>query len=254
MSLTPNSYTFADVFPEYYASWRGRVTNLPTFTSNEREYKLAIHYGNQAIKKWARTDGMLWRELIDLGSRQTTTVWPTIQRTIASGTLTYTMPSNMRKPPAFVRIGTGTTDVPIIEPQEALDMASNTTYGYFVGGANNSFTLVLPSALTTQYNGETMDFVYDKKPTLLTLSADPASTVIEMSDPNFMIQYMLMLRSIKQRTGFVYQTARTEATETLQAMKIENTSGNYAKTWNAAAKELGGWGKPARGESFFGVR
>lgn len=248
MTLLTGSYTFQEVFEEYYALFRGRVTNLPTFTTNSREYKFAIQLGNNAIKKWNRTDGMLWRELIDLASKQNTTVWPTIQRTVATATLTYAAPTNMRKPPASIRLGTST--IPVIDPQDVLNMASNTTYAYFTGGANNFFTLNIPSTITTQYDGQLIDFIYDKKPTLLTSTTDPAATVIEMSDPSFMIHYMVMLRSIKQRTGFVYQTSLKEASEALQNMKLENMTGNYEKTWNSLNKELGGWGRPAPADTF----
>lgn len=255
MALSDGQYTFTEIFAEYYAIFRNRTTNLPAF--GDREYTIAIHLGNEAIKKWARgAEAMLPRELIDLGSRQTTGVWPTVERTFDTGKLTHAMPTNMRKPPKFIRVGTGTTDIEVIPPEEALDVAPTSASPYFIGGANNRYTLVIPSSMATQYDGETMDFVYDKNPTFLQVAETPAATVIEMSDPAFMIHRMVQMRATR-KAGVLYTVAKAEATECLQAMKIENMNERKA-AWNSLASSLGGqegqYGQTARGAGFFGVR
>ena len=123
---------FGDIFEEYFTLFRGQATSIPVF--GDREFTKGIIYGNNAIRKWARADGTLWRELIKIASQQSTGVWASIQRQIASLTLTYTAPSNMRKPPAFVRFYTSTanyTDIPVTKAQDAVSAIDTTNIVWF---------------------------------------------------------------------------------------------------------------------------
>lgn len=219
---------FGSIFAEYFAQFRGQGTSIPVF--GDREYTLGIYLGNSAIRKWDRVDGQLWRELIVTAGEQTTTVWATADRTV-DGT-TATPPNNMRKPPAFVRFSNGnsTFDVTVVPPQEAKDYNDTSSIIWFEGGANTGYTMHIGGNLADQYDGWTIDYVYVKKPTLLTVTPTPASTVVEMSDPGFMIQTMVATRARSARNGFLYKTAIADAKEALLNMKIENDSGVWGNS------------------------
>lgn len=232
MTLVNLQLSWAEIYPEFYGLYRGQASNIPQFGS--REYQVGIHLGNSAIKAWERTDGVLWRELIDLASNQSTTIWPTNQRTVATGDTTYTAPTNMRKWPAKIRLTSGdrTFDVPVIDPQDVKDMSDNASYCYFTGGASAGYTMNIPTRLASNYDGFTIDYVYYKKATLLRTDVDPAATVPEMSDPNFIIQKMLAQRWLQSKNGMGYNASTSEADRILANMKLEATSGVYNNSWN----------------------
>lgn len=219
---------FDEIFAEYFSQFRGQATSIPTF--GDREYTLGIHLGNAAIRTWDRVDGQLWRELITTAGEQDTTNWATANRTLDA--VTKTAPLNMRKPPAFVRFsnGTGYFDITTIPPQEAKDYTDTSSIVWFSGGANTGFTMHVGSNILSQYNGWTIDYVYVKKPTLLTIATTPAAIVPEMSDPNFMIQHMLSSRARSARNGFLYKTSNADAKTALLNMKIENDSGVWGNS------------------------
>lgn len=238
---------FADIFGEYYAQFRGQASSIPVY--GDREYTQGIRLGNSAIRKWERADGVIWRELMTLASLQNTTILPVANKTIVSGTTSYTAPTNMRKPPGKVRFYSGSSyhDVKVIEPYEVNDMAEDASYVVFYGGANTGFTMVITSGLSTQYNGWLVDYPYVKKATLLSTSADPSTTVPEMSDINFMIQEMLASRYANARNGFGYKTAKADSTAALRNMRTENDSGTYDSI--DILKGASGWGSPSGNSS-----
>lgn len=134
----------------------------------------------------------------------------------------------MRKPPAFVMIGTSW--IPVTPPQEAKDYSDNSSYIWFEGGANIGYTMHLGGSLASQLSGQSIDYVYIKKPTLLTTATTPAAIVVEMSDPNFMIQQMLSNRARIARNGLLYKTSSADAKSALLNMKIENDSGVWGNS------------------------
>lgn len=219
---------FGEIFAEYFAQWRGQGTAIPTF--GNREYTTGIYIGNAAIRKWDRVDGQLWRELIVTAGEQTTGVWATINRTVTGTTMTP--PNNIRKPPAFVRFTSGSAyfDVPTVPPQEAKDYTDTSSIIWFEGGANTGYVMHLGGQLATQYSGWSIDYVYIKKPTLLTIGTTPAAIVPEMSDPGFMIQEMLATRARIAKNGFMYKTAAADSKVALLNMKIENDSGVWGNS------------------------
>jgi hypothetical protein len=233
--------TFANIFTEYYSIFRGRATSIPTY--GDREFNLAIGLANNAIRKWDRADGQLWRELEARAQDQTTGVWATIQRSILDGTLGYTAPNNMRKPPAYVWFYNGTQQKAhkVSNPEDADGRTQLDDTIIFTGGANTGYTMVVGAILTTQYAGWSIDYIYTKKPTLMTLTSDPSALVPDMSDVNFMIQDMVATRAAESRNGFLYKTSKADAQTSLANMKIENNSGTYGNTQNAL-DPIGGWG------------
>lgn len=233
--------TFADIFEEYYSMFRGQATSIPTFT--DREFKLGIRLANNSIKKWDRVDGTLWRELYTRATDQSTDNWATANRTISSGTVSYAAPINMRKPPkkVFLYLGGDYQDVPVIDPDKLAGLSELSNAVAFLGGANQGYTMHMTASLAAQYAGRGIDYLYFKKPTLLTTATDPSATEIEMSDPNFMVQDMLVSRYTNERNGFGVQVANREAKISLVNMKIENASGVPGKS-DTLDLDFGDWG------------
>lgn len=233
---------FSDIFKEYYSMFRGQATSIPTY--GDREFTLATHYGNNAIRKWARVDGTLWRELYARATDQNTTVWPGAARTIASGTVSYNAPSNMRKPPRKVFFYTGSEydEVAVIDPEKLAGLSELSSAVSFLGSANTGYTMHITAALADQMDGKGIDYLYFREPTTLSTSNDPSSTVVDMSDPNYMVQEMLTLRYTNERNGFGVQVARAEAKAALINMKIENSSGVPGKSDNLGLN-FGEWGQ-----------
>jgi hypothetical protein len=214
---------FDSIFAEYYTLYRGQATNLPK--SGDPEYQIALQLAKNAIRKWDRVDGQLWDEL-----------WTTAQEdgsgelVVAVGTFEYDAPDNMRKPPAFVNLRTGTGDftrIKVVKPHEAENFSSLSTVAYFTGNPNNGFTLHLDN-IQANYDGYDIDYLYVTKPKFPTQGSDRP----QMSDPNFMIQDMLASRFANARNGFGYKTAKAEATAALLNMKIENNTGTYGNSSN----------------------
>lgn len=234
--------TFAEIFTEYYTLYRGQGTNIPTF--GDREFTIGIQLANSAIKKWERGDGTLWRELQVRLQTASDGV-----KTVSTGVTSYAAPTDMRKPPAAVRMTLGDAgfDVPVIEPQEKDQMTDDSTYAYFEGSANTGYTMKIPTGLASQHDGWAMDYVYTKKATLIPTTPDPSAVEVEMSDPTFIIQEMLAIRYQQSRNPY-FKIAKGEANTALQNMKIENNSGTYGKPWKLT--DQGGWGKTTPRDDF----
>lgn len=234
--------TFGEIFNEYYTLFRGQGTSLPVF--GDREFTVGIHECNNAIRKWARTDGALWRELTDTLQRQTLTIAPAPTKLIVDGTTSYDTPSNMRKPPAKVSLYSGAGDrqvwFPVVAPHEIENFPELSSQVTFIGSANTGFTMLIGQTLSEQYDGYSIDYVYYKNPVMLSTTVDPTNTIIEMSDPNFAIQDMLASRFTVARNGFGTKLAKSEATQALRNMRIENDSGNYGNM--EVLKGATGWG------------
>lgn len=232
---------FQDIFAEYFSQYRGQAVQIPVF--GDREFTVGIYRCNSAIRKWDRTDGMLWRELITTAGEQNTTIFPVVAKTMVGGTLTYPAPTNMRKPPATVRFYTSASnysDVDTIEPEDAKNATDLDGAVWFSGGANTGYTMHVGSRLASQFNAWLVDYVYVKKPTLLTIATDPSDTVIDMSDPNYAIQDMLATAFAASKNGFGYKVAAKEKSIAIINMKIEDSSGTYGKTHGMTLDS--GWG------------
>lgn len=231
---------FDAIFEEYYTIFRGQATNIPD--AGDREYDIALQLGNNAIRKWDRADGVEWRELrttlaedivriaaLDPGHGETAGVAVTV-----ADQTTYAAPSNMRKPPAFITVGTR-EKVKVVSPAVADQYGGvSSAYAYFTGSANTGYTLHFNNGSTA---GDSIDYNYLRKPRMITAGSD----VPDMSDPNFMIQEMLATRFLNNRNGFGYKIAKQEATLALQNMKIENNSGTEGNSDNLGG--TGGWGR-----------
>lgn len=246
--------TVKEIHDEYYSQYRGQGTNLPSWSgSSRREYLIGINLLRAAIKKWERADGILWSALkttladaVAEGAAVTPT--PVVIENTYTGS-NIAAPSNMRKPPAFVRFtnANGVKDVPVLDPLK-INAASNGVF--FVGSPNTGFTMVVGSEIAAEYNGASFDYIYYRQARLPSLTDDPSDMYIDMSDPSFAVQYMLAGRFVNSRNGFGFKSATKEADLALANMKIEEYSGQPGST-EAVTPDVG-WGVPAHTQNQFG--
>ena len=231
---------FQDIFAEYFSQFRGQAVQIPTF--GDREFTVGIYRCNNAIRKWDRVDGMLWRELIARASDQSLTVLPLVAKTIASSTVTYAAPTNMRKPPAEVWVyNAGNYQrLEVVPPHQVSGLNELSSAVTFLGSANTGYTMHISPHRSDNYPGWTIDYLYYRKPTLLSITDDPSTTVIDMSDPNFAIQDMLASAFASARNGFGFKVASKEKSIALINMKIEDTSGVYGNSHGLKLDT--GWG------------
>lgn len=231
---------YGEIFGEYYSLFRGQASQIPIF--GDREFSTAIYLANNAIRKWDRVDGMLWNELQDRAVDQSVDIWATANRTVLEGTIAYPCPTNMRKPPKEVWFFTGTqyNRSPVIDAKELSGLSELSNAVTFLGSANRGYTLYITPTTAAQYAGRSFDYLYYRAPHMLTIATDPSAIKVDMSDPNFMIQDMLVSRNTATRNGFAVKLASSEAKAALINMKIENSSGVPGKSdnWGVA----GDWG------------
>lgn len=215
--------TFGEIFPEYFTLYRGQATNIPG--ENDPEYKIAIQLAQNGVRKWDRADGLEWKVLWKTLSDNDT---PTL---IEADKLVYPI-TDMRKPPKKITVGGST--IRVVNPQE-VDLISGSNFAWFTGSATLGFKLHLKTVDTLV--GKEIDFIYLKTPNKVV----DANSIIEMSDPNYLIQEMLASRFTNARNGFAVKVHKGEATLALQNMKIEDISGTYGNSDNLGSYGSG-WG------------
>jgi hypothetical protein len=149
----------------------------------------------------------------------------------------------MRKPPRKVFLYTGSEydDVPVHGPEKLAGLSELSNAVVFLGSANTGYTMHMTAALADQLDGRGIDYLYFRKPVKLATATDPSATEIDMSDPNFAIQDMLVSRFTNARNGFGVNVASREAKAALINMKIENSSGVPGQSDNLGL-EFGEWG------------
>lgn len=221
---------FDAIFAEYYALYRGQATSIPVF--GDPEYGIGIQLGNNSIRKWARADSEEWNEL-------KTTLQAMIPNQAVAATITI---ANMKKQPKRVFLSGGTS-FEVISNDRIDDYSNLNGLAWFTGGANTGWVLHMGGSLT-QVTGQLVDFPMQRKPVFLATATNPGATIIDMSDPNFMIQDMLASRAANARNGFLYKVAKAEANIALQNMKVENHSGTAGASINLFDNQSSGnWGR-----------
>jgi hypothetical protein len=162
--MNANNLTYDDIFTSYYTLFRAD-SDVPA--STDAEYTVGMRLANEAINYWSNYDGTYWKELFD-----TNQVDGSGTQTIATGTTTYSAPTNFREAGGFVKVldtnGTEQTRYPIIDPQEAQFKDSNSRYCYFTstphyystGTASQSATTVTGVGTTWTAAMVGMEFIF----------------------------------------------------------------------------------------------
>jgi len=212
---------FTQIFEAFYTLYRGE-DEIPD--SSDPEYVIARRLANEAVNRWSNYDGTYWKELFTTNLAEDSDG----DQTIEADTTTYDAPSDMREAGGFVKIknssGQTVSTFPIIEPSDAQFKDDMGRYCYFTGDPNNGFVLNLNPAPDATMAGQSIDYVYYKKPTLFTRGSD----VTEMADPYFIVHRILAQRFRVSRNYSAYQTAFRDAEDALKIMQMDNNSGNWA--------------------------
>lgn len=224
---------YTAIFEAYYVLYRAEAT-VPT--SSEDEYLVGIPLANEAINRWSNYDNTMWQGLF-----QTLQVSGDGDLTIVAGQTEYATPEDMKQPGGKIRIydDTGATlaRIPIINPEEVQFKADTATYAYFIGDPNNGFTLNINPAPLSTWDGQNMNYVYYKKPTLITTGAD----LVDMPDPYFIVHRMLANRFRSSRNPY-YASAKSDAEDSLRTMQLANNSGTWSNPWSLPDNSGTTWG------------
>lgn len=229
------------LFKAYYFQYR---TESDTPASSDDEYIIFVGLANESINRWSNYDNTYWKELFTSLQRSGTDGGGDL--VLAANTTTYVAPDDMQEAGGYIRVynDTGATlrRIPIIEPQDAQFKGDLSSYAYFLGDPNNGFTLNINPAPDNVLTGQSMDYIYYKKPTLLATGTD----VSEMSEPYFMVHRALANRFRGSRNPY-YQSAKNDAEDVLKTMQMTNNSGNWADPWKLADNSGGVWGRSING-------
>lgn len=247
--------TFSTLFAHYYTLYRAEGT--PPATTDD-EWTIAIRLYNNALLRMAAMDDTKWNFLYATlqGSTQ---VSPALVRTVTTATTTYTAPTDMAEPGglySFTDSSGARTTYPIIQPHEVQTMNPNSHFGYFTGDQESGFTLHINPTPTTSEVGQSIDYIYYKKPTLLIASTDDGtvetgSSTIAGGDPAFYYNHMLAQRYRADESYSNYQTALRDAEEALKGMKLKNNSGSYYNSWGVQDSGYG-FGDVSTGDNIWG--
>lgn len=254
---------FANLFAEYYVLFRGDSA-IPTTT--DPEWAMAVLAGNSGIRRWANVDAEEWDVLWTKATQNSFN--HTYNGTSgAPTTTTYTCPTNMRKPGGFVQmtdpVSGSFIHISVVKLQDVQFQGQSAPYAYFTGGEQLGFTVTLIFSGTSN-NGWTIDFPYYKTPTYFNATQtgdgsgnvlETGTTITEVPDTNFLINYMLGKRLFETRNPF-FQQSIADSEVNLKGMQLKNGTGTPGNTWNLNDNnKTGGFGptnSPAITNSGFG--
>lgn len=201
-----------------YSLYEGDTTNWGT-TSDE--YLAGRVYCNAAINRWEFYDQTNWRDLWTTLDDAASTV----TKTVTAGTSSYECPDDFIKPSSYVRTedsnGNQTYwDVVTIDKVPSFSDDDTYTYCYFTGNVKDGFTLNFnPNIdLTT---GNTIRYEYYKTATQF----DATTDTTEMSDPYFMVYFVLSRLYENDGEDGRASKAFQEAEARLEAMRTNNMLG-----------------------------
>lgn len=224
--------TFTEIFEAYYNLYRNEAT---TPASTDDEWTVAMRLANEALSRWEHYDHTYWRELF------TTLTLSGETTTLSTGVSEYDAPDDFREAGGFVKVynstGSKMGSYRILEPEQVQFQGEDATYAYFTGDPNNGYTLHLNPAVTTTFNGYTIDYPYYKKATTFTAAGDTS----EIPDPYFLVHRMLSNRFRGSRNPYAAD-AKKDAEDALKTMQLANIAGNWANPWSLPDNSGSVWG------------
>jgi hypothetical protein len=225
--------SFDEIFQAYYTLFRAE-SEIPE--STDEEYIVALRMANEAINRWAFYDNTYWKTLFN-----TLQVSGDGDSTMLTGITEYDCPQDFQEGGGFIKVkdssGNTLQTYPILEPQEVQFRNDAGTYAYFTGDPANGFVLNLNPSPDASLNGNDIDYVYYKQPTLFTTGTD----VSEIPDPYFIVNRMLGQQFRASRNPY-YQSAKNDAENALKQMKMSNDSGSWANPWKLTDNSGSTWG------------
>lgn len=202
--------TESDIQDAIHTMYEG---DTDTPTSTDDDYLSRRTLIDAGINRWEQYEGTQWNEL-----RVKLTDAADGDKTTSDGTLVYDCPTNFVFPGGYVRLNIGTTyQYYQVVPYEKIQLYDNNDKKicYFSGNPQDGYDLTF---LDDPDGAYTISYEYYKSAD--TISA--TTTVPEMSDPYFLV-YFVVSRLLQQDNR--PQLAReyfTEAEARLQQMKVKN--------------------------------
>jgi hypothetical protein len=209
-----------------------------TPSDGDDDYILRTRLINAAINRWENEKGVLWNELwVDLadaadGDKATTAT-----------TYKYDCPTDFKFPGGYVRTYStvGNSTYYSVVPPEKFQLYDNEDKNIvtFIGNPSDGYDVKF---LDTQSSGLTISYQYYKNADSLSLTSD----IPEMSDPYFIVYYVLSrLYELDNRQAFAEKAFR-EAEMRLSQMRVKNMQPAFyqdsrIEDW-ATEQGLGGFG------------
>lgn len=211
--------TEQEILQAVYAMLEGDTSYWET-TSDE--YLAGRAYCNSAINRWERLEGIRWRELyatltdslVGLGG----------DKTLTAGTYSYDCPSDFKFLLGHVRTvdTSGNSTYYTVIPVERISKMDDslTNWCYITGNPKDGYDLHFNPDLTLT-TGHTIAYEYYKTATTFTAT----SSVNEMSDPYFIVYFVLSRFYNNDGEDGKSAIAFQEAEARLDQMKTENMIG-----------------------------
>lgn len=192
----------ADAMKSVYKRFE-KSTDDPDTTSED--YLVRLDYANRAIRQWENEQGVDWKELSG-----------TLSGTLVNGICNnQTTLANFKSPLGFLRIG---TDRYIYVRPERVERET-TLYPskkiYTVTGSKGSKSI-------NAYPAVSADFTLDYKKYATTYTTGEETTEIEMSNPEFLISFVVAMLYMDDDNSSQAQVEMQSATGAMDGMKLDN--------------------------------
>lgn len=205
--------TITNIMENVYKIYDGETGALD---NDSEDFQIRLALANQAINVWETQEGMVWNEL-----------FTTESGTTADSDYDYDLSSNFISPAGFLRIYDANNNATIYKykrPEEfyiTQDQESNTRMYTITGGDGSRVLIINPTPSTASGTaGLTYKLDYYKRAT--TYSTGEESTEIEMSDPWFVIHWILAQLYADDENTTKLQIHQPIATQKLSNMRIRN--------------------------------
>jgi hypothetical protein len=213
------------------------------WATTDSEYSTARGFLNMGVGRWENYENTTWREL-----------WTTLadassgQDTLSASTWTYDTPTNFVRAGGYVTTTASDGSVTfwkVIPPEEVGKYADSTgDFCYFNGNVSAGHNLNF-NPKTTPTAGSTINYPYYKSAT----QSSATSTVLEMSDPNFLSYFIAAHMS--ESSDSVDADFFTVAEGLLRQMKSTNNSGVWGVPFNIedSLEDIQGFGTGGIGQA-----
>jgi hypothetical protein len=194
------------------------------WASTDSEYLTARGFLNMGVQRWSSYDNTTWRELwTDLNSASNG------NKTVSSAVWTYDTPTDFVRPGGYVTTtdsAGGVTFYKVLPNEEVGKYATSPdNWVYFKGNKHSGITLEF-NPLCTPTVGGTINYPYYKSAT----QSSATSTVLELSDPNFLSYFIAAHMSDSSDT--VEPNFFAVAEGLLKQMKSVNNSSVWGVDFN----------------------
>lgn len=200
-----------EIFDQVYSLYSGDVDY---WDSASDEYALLRQYATAGINRWRYYEKTDWKELFTKLSDD-----PNNEQTILASTFTYAAPSDFVKNTGYVKIG-GLLYTPKTPARASVlvGQGDSSRFVWFTGNPKDGYTLNI-NPLAQISAGDAIDYPYYRTPTYFTAVDD----VTEMSDPMFLVYFILSRLYKNDGEGFADEFNKAEAM--LEQMRTENMGG-----------------------------